>query len=154
MKKFELTEDDINQIIDNRISYKPEDIDYVRVHEGIRANLNSYLELINSMLDTKYNKPREAGKSKQQVTAWNATTFKQDKTYTALETWYKTTGDLLSTDKKVSLSLIARDTKLHINTVRRFLELHQDKLNMDKNISISVSVMDILSRVFKGENMI
>lgn len=153
MKKFELTEDDINKLLDERVAFNPDNLDYVRIHNEIRKNLVRELDLINTMLDRKYNIPRMPGKSKQQVTAWNATTFKQDKTYTALETWYKTTGDLLATDKKTSLSQIARDTKLHINTIRRFLELHQDKLNMPKS-SISECVMDILSRVFNGENMV
>ena len=153
MKKFELTEDDINKLLDERVAFNPDNLDYVRIHNEIRKNLVRELDLFNTMLDRKYNIPRMPGKSKQQVTAWNATIFKQDKTYTALEKWYKTSGDLLATDKKTSLSQITRDTKLHINTVRKFLELHQDKLSMPK-ISISECVMDILSRVFNGENMV
>lgn len=154
MKKFELNEDDINNLIDKHIGYAPENHIYVQSYEKIRANLNSYLELINSMLETKYNKPREAGKRRQQVTGWNVSAFKKDKTYTAFEKWYKSSVDLFNTGKKPTLAQISRDTKLHINTVRNFLQLHQDKLNMDKGTSISISVMDILSKVFKSESMV
>ena len=143
MKIFEITENDIDILMNSRISLLPENTDF---WEKNRQELKSQLLHINQILDDKYNKPREKGKSRQHTNAYFLNKDRKQKTFETIQAWYKNVGGYPG-NERLTLVKIAEESKLHVLTIRNFLETYNAKLKLGHS-SIAKNVIDILDKTF------
>ena len=132
MKKFELTHEDIKQLLSQRAA-----------DPGIGMRLNQvmrHLDLIIQVLDEKYN--NQSANINRVANMKRISANKQQHTFEVIREWYQA-----SKDSDISIVAISRGTELHINTIRRFLKEHAEQLDLPVK-SLAKSIADILIGTF------
>lgn len=142
MKKIELTNDDIERFIADRVANNPARADELNQYRHISS---LYLAYINNVLSFKYETEKKRKATNKQMNSAHATNEKRRyKTYTTIKAYCESH----KYNDALTVFDIARGTKLHINTVRNFINKHKESYNNNN----MVSVMELLRLVFSSSN--
>ena len=141
MKKIELTNDDIERFIADRVAKNPARADELNQYRHISS---LYLAYINNVIGFKYNQPNDQNTSKQRNSAHATNEKRRYRTYTTIKAYCESH----KYNDALTVFDIAHGTKLHINTVRNFINKHKESYNNNH----TVSVMELLRLVFSNSN--